>query len=330
MSEQPTSARPRAIFYIALAVLVAGATALGTWQVTSGYQRALEEARKPADTVEVMAAAHDLVPGAVLTEEDLQAIRIPRTQDEPDALFRDPQVLVGEVTVERILAGEPIRKERLTLGSPVPLPETMLDAGARAVTLKVGRAAGVGGYVVPGSYVDVIVTIRPDPNGMGANWVTETILQAVRVLAIGDAAVVEQQAARKEQQGQLAAAGGPQRGAPRELLATLEVEPDEAEKLAMATSRGEIYLSLRARDDFDLLPQEDPLVTNALVGISAAPSPAREQRVAARKASYRKPVATVPAPTPTPVGSNAEVISGSERTVESFDAQGQRIPKKER
>jgi pilus assembly protein CpaB len=183
--------------------------------------------------------------------------------------------------------------------------------------------------VVPGSYVDVIVTIRPDPNALGANWVTETILQAVRVLAIGDAAVVEAQAAKKEQ-GQTGTQNQLQKGPPRELLATLEVEPDEAEKLAMATSRGDIYLSLRARDDFDLLAQDEPLVTNALVGISAAPSPAREQRVAARKASYRKPVAVTPTPTPTPVGSNAEVISGSQRTVESFDAEGKRIPNKER
>jgi pilus assembly protein CpaB len=321
LSDPTTTARPRSFFYFALATLVAGATAIGTWQVTSGYQRALEEAKRPTDTITVVGAARDLTPGVVLAPADLQSLELPASQTDA-SLFLDASALVGEVTVDRILAGEPIRRERLTLGSPVPLPETMLDVGARAVTLKVSRAAGVGGYVVPGSYVDVIVTIRPDANALGANWVTETILQAVRVLAIGDAAVAEAAVAAKDAP---TPNGRPARAMPRELLATLEVEPDEAEKLAMATNRGEIYLSLRSRDDFDLLAQDKPLVTNALVGIDARPSPAREQRLAVRKAAR-----SVAPAAPPPPGTTSEVISGSKRTFQDFDAEGQPMRQKEK
>lgn len=320
MTETVPPPANRSTVFGVLAVLIAGATAAGAWWVVSSYQAALEVARRPLETREVVAAARELGPGEVISETDLTTARFPVSTVGDEQFYGSADELVGGTVAERILVGEPIRRERLDSG--IALDDTTLEPGTRAVTLRVERAAGVGGLVLPGAYVDVIVTIRPDANAMDAKWVTETIIQAVRVLAVGDSSTG---AVRNSPSGPGSAGTAP-RGADskapsREVFATLEVEPDEAEKLAMATSRGDVYLSLRPRNDFDLVVEDKPLVTNALVGIDARPSPARTERVARRKA------AAVAAPPP---GSQAEVISGSSTTIEHFNAEGERIvePKK--
>lgn len=81
----------------------------------------------------------------------------------------------------------------------------------------------------------------------------------------------------------------------------------------MATARGEIHLSLRGRNDFDLLEQTAPLITNTLVGISAEPSPTRTTRIARRRAA-------VAPPNPT-----QEVVSGGTSTVVTFDESGRQV-----
>lgn len=322
MTTPQETPRTRPLLYGALAVLIAGGAGIGTWSVVAGYQKALDVARKPVDTVEVIAAAHDVNAGVVLTEDLLVKVRVPVSEAPPDQVFTYAATVVGEVTVERVLAGEPIRKQRLTLGSGIAVPETMLEAGTRAITVKVNREAGVGGFIRPGAYVDVIVTIRPDENALGANWVTETIIQAVRVLAIGEATVATSATTN-------APAKKPDTttARPRDVFATLEVEPEEAEKIAMATSRGDLYLSLRPLDDFALAPVGAPLVTNSLVGIDAKPAPARVERLQRLHAAVAK---SEPA---SPPGHEAEVITGSSTRMERFDADGTPVrspPKKGR
>ena len=54
------------------------------------------------------------------------------------------------------------------------------------MTVETDTASGLAGMLQPGNYVDVIVTIRPDDANLEAKWVTETILQGIRVLAVGD------------------------------------------------------------------------------------------------------------------------------------------------
>lgn len=309
MATSGDATRLRPALFGGLALLVAVGTGLGTWSVVSGYQHRLDEAKRPAGTTDVVTATHDLDVGLILTEADLTTTRLAVADAPVDATFRSADELVGQATLERILAGEPIRRERLTLGAGLPVPETMLAPGTRAITVKVDREAGVAGFVRPGSYVDVIVTVRPDENALGANWVTETILQAVRVIAIGDATVPppapkEPPTARKADTTR-----------PRDVFATLEVEPSEAEKVAMAASRGDLYLSLRPLDDFALADVGSPLVTNSLVGLDNRPAPERIVRL--QKLAAARPAPAAP-PSPT-----AEVINGPNTKVETFGADGQ-------
>lgn len=317
MADQAHQGTNRALLFGLGAVLVAGATAGGAWWVVNGYQKALEVARRPVETMEVVAAARDIGPGEVINDMDVVTTRVAMDGVTSDQYFRNAEELVGSTVADRVLAGEPIRRQRLDNGQG--LDDATLEPGTRAVTLRVDRAAGVGGLVEPGAYVDVIVTIRPDENALDAKWVTETILQAVRVLAVGDSAVASVRPGMTAAQAS-AARKDDTVARYRELYATLEVEPDEAEKLAMATTRGDVYLSLRPRNDFDLLENNRPLVTNALVGIDARPSPARAQRLQRRRVQLV--VAPPPAPPP---GTDAEVISGSTTRVEHFTPAGTRV-----
>lgn len=316
MTEPAQQSTNRSTIFGVLAVMIAAGTGVGAWWVISSYQEALETAKRPGDMQEVLAATHDLGPGEVLSEADLVLVQVASDSTTTGQFFTNRDDLLGDSVAERILAGEPIRRERIDDG--LGLDDATLEPGTRAVTLRVDRAAGVGGLIMPGAYVDVIVTIRPDENALNAQWVTETIMQAVRVLAVGDSSV----AARTT-----APTTGPKpkpsndATRSRELFATLEVEPDEAEKLAMATTRGDVYLALRPRNEFDLIADTKPLVTNALVGIDGRPSPARAERLERRRVAVAAPP-----------GTQAEVISGSSTTIQHFGPQGSRVvdPKKEK
>jgi pilus assembly protein CpaB len=93
---------------------------------------------------------------------------------------------------------------------------------------------GVAGFVQPGSRVDVIATLRRVDQDRAIPQ-TRIILQDLRVLAIDQ--TMEQ------------AEGGEPRSVN---VVTLEVDPDEAQKLAYAAAEGSLQLALRNPSDVDI------------------------------------------------------------------------------
>lgn len=291
MSESTAETHQRAWLVGLLALLAAGGTAWMAWQVLSNYQQQLELARQPQGEVEVVVARRALPAGLPMQAEDLEVIRTSDPSGPPERLFRTVESVAGKVPAEPVLEGEPVRLERLLDGGAVMHLDAAIAPGTRAMTVRVDRAASVGGLLEPGFYVDVIVTIRPDDNSLSASWVTETILQGVRVVAIneqiagGPAPAQADEAEREERR--------------RYMHVTLEVDPLEAEKLALAASRGDLVLTLRHAEDEVLLDDRGPLVTNALVGLSVKGTP-----VSGRRSKHAR-VETPPPPT-----TSAEVMQG--------------------
>ena len=122
----------------------------------------------------------------------------------------------GEVVLDQELA----RREAGS-GLPVTIPD-----GMRAVSVGVDDVVAVAGFVTPGTIVDVLVT------GIGPGGpVTRTILEHVRVLAVGQ---------------ELQTEGGKPQTAP---VVTLLVNPEDGEKLTLAAADGKIHLALRNGDD---------------------------------------------------------------------------------
>lgn len=309
MSNQ--SSRNRAVVFAALALAVAGGTAMLASTTISGYEQRLEAAKNSKLAKAVVVAAVDIRAGKVLEESDL-ALAERNVATFGDSVYRDKTLVVGELAAERILIGETIRKERLLSGGGHLHVDTMLRPGTRAVTVRASRESAVGGLLKPGFFVDVIVTIRPDTHELGADWVTETILQSVRILGVGDDVALTPTEDAEE------ARRGKEKRPPRETWVTLEVEPQEAEHLALASARGELHLSLRARDDYELLDPGKPLVTNALIGLPP-PVVHAERRIR----EFRSSSNVVTAPKDNPSAAHVtDMIRGREVVMEQYDEAG--------
>jgi len=111
-----------------------------------------------------------------------------------------------------------------------------LEKGKRLFGLTVNAESLAGGFILPGSTVDLIGTKRLTNN----NIETQTVLENIRVMAVGDKSTIN------EKQGDV-------RHSIVENTVTLEVTPEEAQVLAMWKSIGEIKLSARAKDDNEKL-----------------------------------------------------------------------------
>jgi pilus assembly protein CpaB len=101
----------------------------------------------------------------------------------------------------------------------------------RAMAVKVDAIVGVAGFIKPGHRVDVLVTLRPSEKQ--ADSLTKIVLENIVVLAVGT------EVERK----------GKEREASVVPVITLEVAPEETEKLALAVSQGEVRLALRSVHD---------------------------------------------------------------------------------
>ena len=109
-----------------------------------------------------------------------------------------------------------------------------LEKGKRLFGLTVNAESLAGGFILPGSTVDLIGTKRLANN----NTETQTVLENIRVMAVGDKSTINEKP-------------GDVRHSIIETTVTLEVSPEEAQILAMWKSIGEIKLSARAKDDID-------------------------------------------------------------------------------
>ena len=140
--------------------------------------------------------------------------------------------------------GEPIRETKLIRAGGAGYMAAILPTGMRAVSTDISPERGVGGFVLPNDHVDVILT-RRDKDAEASNGgievqVSETILTNVRVLAIGKTV--------EEKSGQTNVDG---------TIATLELTPAMAERLALAHQLGTLSLALRSLVDSGTQKQAD-------------------------------------------------------------------------
>jgi pilus assembly protein CpaB len=178
------------------------------------------------------------LPGTIFNEESLKkgltkTTPWPKTSI-PAGAFSTPQQIMGKVSRVKILANEPILESRLA-GEGAGLT-VRLEAGKRALALRVDEIVGVSGFIVPDDRVDVILTTTPLGAAQDAK-ISKIVLQNKRVLSVA------QSTEQKDGKPQLARS------------ITLEVTPEEAEKLSLASQEGQIVLALRGLGD------EKPIVT---------------------------------------------------------------------
>ncbi len=153
----------------------------------------------------------------------------------PKGAFHDLEELKERTVITRIWAGEPILTAQLAPpGSGAGMVAT-INPGMRAMAVRVDEVSGVGGFILPHTYVDVIAVDEKDRQ----KKTSKILLHRVKVLAIAQETFTED-------------------GKPKVVkTVTLELEPKEAEKLALQMSDGGIYLALRnPLDDAEPEPEE--------------------------------------------------------------------------
>jgi pilus assembly protein CpaB len=203
-------------------------------------------------TEEVLVATLDIPLGATLEANQLtwrawplsaiNAAYIRRSQS-PDGLTD----LLGAVARSAFYAGEPITAAKLarTEGG---LLAALLPAGMRAVAITISTDTGAGGFILPNDHVDVIMTRHATDNT--DRFITETILQNIRILAIDQTIA--------EQNGTAVVVGR---------TATLELTPLQAEIITVAQQMGDrLALSLRSIADAEQVLAPDADAVHLITG----------------------------------------------------------------
>jgi pilus assembly protein CpaB len=231
-------------------------------------------------TSPVVVALADLPEGASITRASVVATQWP-VPTIPAGAFASPDSVLGRVTRVPVFKGEPIVPGRLAPAGTGPGLEVKITPGKRAMALRINDVAGISGFIQPNSRVDVMVTIESDADGQ-KHRVAKLFMENMRVLSVGHEV-------QRDAQGKPINA----------TTATLEVTPDEAERLAIASSQGSIQLVLRGYGDPDSIDTKGATSRDVLTKLRLAPS--EPPRVATRPAPRREARAPTPAPEPPPV-----------------------------
>ncbi len=216
---------------LVVAVFFGLIAAYGIYNFLSQQRKAAEAFRTTTENIVV--AAKDIAPGTMINEELIKNGTIKTTPwpkaSVPAGAFSSPQQVIGKTNRVKIIANEPILESRLA-GEGAGLT-VRLEPGKRAMAIRVDEIIGVSGFIVPDDRVDVILTTTPPGSANQENRIAKVVLQNKRVLSVA------QSTEQKDGKPQVARS------------ITLEVTPEDAEKLSLASQEGQIVLALRGLGD---------------------------------------------------------------------------------
>lgn len=290
----------RALWMLAISILL-GIVVTGMAVVWVGQKGAIASNK-------VAVAAMDIALGAKIDQQMVTLIDWP-TGSVPEGAFNDLQQLQGRVVKSSVQRGEPILNSKLAPEGSQGGLSAVIAQGKRAMTVRVNDVVGVAGFALPGNYVDVMLnTQREKADGRKEEenrQISITVLERVLVLAVA------QEASRDDTKPKVVNA------------VTLELTPEEAEKLDLARNVG--TLSLVLRNQIDSKPADTSGATkNMLFGQKPgpvvkqvpAPAPAPQPQVV-EVVRYVQAPAGVPAVAPAPRNC-VEVIQNNARTQQCF------------
>ena len=290
-------------------IVLVGALIFGVLAAVS-VSRYLSSAQAYTKNLNKVAVAKVAIPlGSKIIAEQIMVVQFPK-ESTPDGAFDSAEKLAGRVAVVNIAPREPITEARLAAEGTAAGLSAIIPEGYRAMTVKVDDAAGISGFITPGTLVDVVVTIDPGEGAVNKDKVSKIVLQNIKVLANG------QNIDKPENE----------REANSVKAVTLQVTPEEAEKLALAATEGKLQLVMRSQ--IDQGNEETPGMNKRklLTGDQATPIPEpgalkseqpKTETKPVRRSSVSKPAETAPAPQPTP-RTQVEMIEGAKKRSVEF------------
>jgi len=283
-------------------IVLAGALLFGLLAAIS-VTRYLSSAQAYSRNLNRVAVAKVAIPlGTKIIPEQIMVVQFP-PESTPDGAFDTVEKLAGRVAVMNIAPREPITEARLAPEGTAGGLSAVIPEGYRAMTVKVDDVVGISGFVMPGTLVDVVVVIDPAEKAGMQDPISKIVLQNIKVLANGQN--IDKPADQREANSVKAV--------------TLLVTPEQAEKLALASSEGKLQLVMR--NSIDQGDQQTMGINKRglLGGERAQPVPEpgslkSEQPAPQPKArpvrSEPKPVA---APVPPPPKASVEMIEGAKK-----------------
>ncbi len=180
----------------------------------------------------IAVANTDISLGQRISPELIKLVDWPAGSTPPGS-FNELVKLEGRVLKTSLLRGEPVLDAKLAPVGTTGGLSAVIAEGSRAITVRVNDVIGVAGFALPGNYVDIIVNTQKDSDRSSNKDqnISKIVLERILVLAVA------QEVARDETK-------------PRVVNAvTLEVTPEQAEKLDLARSVGTLSLALRNQID---------------------------------------------------------------------------------
>jgi pilus assembly protein CpaB len=263
------------IFYIALVVAVIA---------TFGVYRILEatKASSRIATIPVVVAAKDMPEGVTIDRVGLVVAQWP-AGTQPAGAYNSVDSVAGRVTRVAVYKGEAIVPGRLAPEGTGAGLEVKITPGKRAYGIRINDVASLAGMVQPNSRVDIMVVIN-DPEQQ--KQVAKLFMENMRVLAIGAAP-------ERTQDGRPISAA----------VASIEVTPSQAERLAIAAAQGALQLVLRGYGDPDSIDTKGAVANDVLTDIKRSKTvpvrPSEPRRASsAQKAAERAAAALTQSPPP--------------------------------
>ena len=290
----------RTVIVMAIAVATA---ALASFGVYTAIQR-MPVKEVEVGTVKVVVAAEPLMVGTPLRREQMRVVDWPEKAQVPGA-FADPNDVIDRGVIETIAVNEPITSRKVASKDAGAGLSPVIPQGMRAMSVRVNDVVGVAGYVVPGTRVDLVVTVRDDnPNGGNSEPMARTVVSNILVLTAGTRTDTEK---GKD--------GKPQPAA----VVTLAVLPEDAERIALAQAEGKLSLALRNPLDVEQTKTTGIKLGGLMRGTAPEPvvNPVTRKVVPRpRPAAPAPAVVVAPAPPPPPTIYRVEAIRGAKRTEE--------------
>ncbi|ALL66636.1 Flp pilus assembly protein RcpC/CpaB [Paraburkholderia caribensis MBA4] len=272
-------------------VMLVVATAAGLAAVVFASRWMIQQSS--TTTTKVVIASADMSLGQRVSPEMLKVSDWP-AGSVPAGTFNDVKKLEGRVLKTSLARGEPVLEAKLSPVGTVGGLSAVINEGKRAITVRVNDVIGVAGFALPGNYVDILVNTEKDNKDGAATGrdqnISKIVLEKILVLAVA------QEVGRDETKPKVVDA------------VTLEVTPEQAEKIDLARSIGSLSLVLRNQvDPQDATTAGATKASLLKIPVAVPPAPAAP----APKPVVRKIVARAPS-------NCVSVIDGSQARQECF------------
>lgn len=257
--------RLSSLFLVVVGLGVAAGSVYLAQDVLTAQMLSKQTSQEESETVGVLVAGRDIAFGQAIEPQLITTIYWPRDA-LPNGVLTERDYLLPSEGVEPRRARKAMSQGELFFanrvsgwGEKVTIVQS-LSANHRAMAIKVNAETAVGGFVTPGDSVDVLLT-----EGQNAGLRTVTILQNIKVIGVDQDSDVGNDSPEVAR------------------TVTVEVTPDQGQRLALAQQAGILSLTLRNNVGAEDQPLDSLKLSDLMRDVSPVPEMASAPRITVRR-----------------------------------------------